>query len=328
MCIFGVVRVGKRQRELERLAWAGGFFDGEGSTFARSESARPGYRRLNVVAPQLGGASIPEVLARFRIAMNEMGSIGRPSSGLYQWRVLDYARSRAAVALLWPWIGAVKRKQAAAALAIVARQYESGAIRGRPWRRRATLIAVRVDKSSLDREARTRLDRAWAAGFLDAEGCFGLARAKDRVGGSRWYRVRASASQHGEVGQPAAVLERLRRVVGTGRIERHGEPDDFRWVAEGILELERVLEAVGPWLGTVKRGQAGVAMSAFTNQTRRKGDGVHCLRGHRYDRRVVLVSGRTRVHCNTCSRLRDRRTRAAQGILPRQFKNVARRYTD
>ena len=34
------------------LAWAAGFFDGEGTTMARSTSDRPGYRQLNLTVPQ------------------------------------------------------------------------------------------------------------------------------------------------------------------------------------------------------------------------------------------------------------------------------------
>src|SRR5712664_1220136 len=76
-----VVRISKRQKQLERLAWAGGFFDGEGSTFARSETARPGYRQLSVVVPQAGGFVVPEVLTRFAEALPGLGRIGGPSNG-------------------------------------------------------------------------------------------------------------------------------------------------------------------------------------------------------------------------------------------------------
>src|SRR5213592_3408723 len=100
----GAVRVTERQRRLERLAWAGGFFDGEGSTFARNMAARPGYRQLNVVVPQSGGFVVPEVLARFEEAVPGLGRIGRPSGGMFYWRSTDYTRSRAAVEVLRPWI--------------------------------------------------------------------------------------------------------------------------------------------------------------------------------------------------------------------------------
>jgi hypothetical protein len=122
-------------------------------------------------------------------------------------------------------------------------------------------------------------------------------------------------------------LRRLHRILDVGRIERHGEPDDYKWTAEGMIAIESVLGVVGPWLGTVKREQARDSMRAFTGQVRLKGNRTHCKRGHAYDRRVTR-NGRTRVFCNACHRLRERRQRALLGIAPRQFKNVARRYTE
>ena len=117
-------------------------------------------------------------------------------------------------------------------------------------------------------------------------------------------------------------------MVGVGRIERHGEPDDSRWVAEGIPALERVLQGVGLWLGAVERDQARDVMTAFTRQVRLKGTRTHYKRGHLYDRRIAMSSGCTRGYCNQCARIGARRIRAAQGIPPRQFTNVARRYTE
>jgi hypothetical protein len=321
------MRITASQRQLERLAWAGGLFDGEGSTMARGETRRPGYRRLNVAVPQRGDGTVPEVLTRFMVAMNGMGTIGRPTSELYQWRVYDDTQARATVALLRPWIGAVKRRQATLAIGAVDEQYRSGRIRGRPGRRRAPIAVPRVTPSTLAPDIRSRLDRAWAAGFLDGEGCFGLARAKSRMSGAPWYRLRASSTQRGEIGTPA-VLRRLHRIVGVGRIEDHGEPDTFKWVAEGIPSVEHVLEVVGPWLGAIKRKQARDAMAGFTGQVRMKGSGTHCKRDHQYDVVGRRPNGTVKRRCNACARLLGRRARAVLGIAPRQFTNIARRYTE
>jgi len=310
------------------LAWAAGFFDGEGSTFARSEATRPGYRRLNVAVPQLGGPVVPDVLVRFQRALRGLGSIGNPDRDVYQWRTTDYSQSRDALALLWPRLSAIKRRQARAAIALVDAQYASGRYRARPWRRKPRLLITNPRRRDLTASDNERLDRAWAAGFLDAEGCFGLVRGRARVGGPRWYRIRASASQHGKVGVPAAVLVRLHRILGVGRIERHGEIDDFKWVAEGLPAIERVLAVVGPWLGSVKSEQAVDSMRAYASQTRLKGDEDRCKRGHLYDRRVTLKTDRTRAYCKACARLLARRQRAALGITPRAFRDISRRYTE
>jgi hypothetical protein len=231
-----------------------------------------------------------------------------------------------AIEALGPWIGEVKLAQARAAIAAVDEQYASG--RHRPQAVRYRAVAPRSHAARpADPWARARLDRAWAAGFLDAEGYFGLVRAAPRVGGQPWHRIRASASQHGEVGRPAVVLEELHRIVAVGRIERHGEEDDFKWVAEGLPAIENVLDVVGPWLGEVKRDQARDAIEAFTDQVRFKGGGF-CKRGHLYDRRVVTKARRMRAYCNACARLTSRRIRAEQGTAPRQFKDERRRYTE
>ena len=270
---------------------------------------------------------MPEVLARFGDALPGIGRISGPSGGMFCWRATDYTRSRAAIELLRPWIGKVKRDQAKAAIAAVDEQYESGRYRARPGRRRPA-IALRGPSGPRSAAHRARLDRAWAAGFLDAEGYIGLVRDAPRKGGPHWYRIRASASQHGEVGRPAAVLRRLHRVLRVGRIERHGDPDDFKWVVEGIPAIEHVLDVVGPWIGAVKREQARDSMAAFTSQVRLKGGRTHCKRGHLYDRRITTKANRMRPYCNACARLLARRIRAKQGIKPRQFKDERRRYTE
>ncbi|HEY8806697.1 MAG TPA: hypothetical protein VIN70_03840 [Candidatus Limnocylindria bacterium] len=319
----------ERRRSLridrERLAWAAGFYDGEGTTFAKSDSDRPGYHQLYVSVPQ-AGISTPRVLERFRSSLFGMGRIDPPSTnGAYVWRARGFVDAQQSVICLWPYLGTIKRQQAAAAMRRVSGQFSSGRYRARPPKSRPVLVEHRISRPSDP----SRLDRAWAAGFLDAEGCFGLARSHRRGDGSSWYRIRASASQKGEIGRPPEVLEQLHRVLdGIGRIERHGEPDDFKWLVEGVPAVRQVLTIVGPWLSSVKREQAWKALDDFLGQRRIHGDHERCVRGHAYDKRVLLQGGRSRGYCNTCRRLLDRRKRAAQGVAPRQFRNVARRYTE
>ncbi len=67
------------------LAWAAGFFDGEGSTIVHEP--RPGYLRLTVSVPQWGGARPPEVLFRFKEAMLGLGEIEpQNNEGMWAWR--------------------------------------------------------------------------------------------------------------------------------------------------------------------------------------------------------------------------------------------------
>ena len=305
------------------LAWAAGFFDGEGSTIARTLTSRPGYHQLNVTLPQSGRDGPPAVLLRFQRVMLGMGHISGPSDvGIYMLRYAAREEARLVLALMWPHLGDVKKDQAARAMELVEYQYTSGAVRPRRARSRPPETPTIRDRADAE------VERAWAAGFLDAEGCFGLARSSARRRGPDWYRIRVSASQHGEVDSPAAVLLRLHSVFGgLGRIECHGEPDDFRWCAEGAESVERVLEITRPWLGDEKSADAAAALAGFRSQVRLKGDSIRCVRGHEYSY-MAMRGGRMRRICNSCARIADRRSRAKQGIAPRPFKNVARRYTE
>jgi hypothetical protein len=162
---------------------------------------------------------------------------------------------------------------------------------------------------------------------MDAEGCFGVAHALPRKGGLAWYRIRVSASQHGDIGVPADVLFRLQAAFGgLGRIEKHGDPDDYRWLAEGSAAIQHVLAVTGPWLGAVKLAQADLALHRFAAQTRLKGSVTHCVRGHLYGG-MTMRGGRMKKFCRPCDRINSRRRRAAVGIPPRQFKDISRRYT-
>jgi hypothetical protein len=120
------------------------------------------------------------------------------------------------------------------------------------------------------------------------------------------------------------VLFRLQRILG-GKIEVHGEPDDFRWLMEGIRNVESVLGQVRPWLGTVKQEQAVGAIEGFRSQVRLHGDASRCARGHEYSHVYMSSSGPKR-RCNACARITSRTQRARAGARARQFKNAARRY--
>ena len=256
-----------------------------------------------------------------------MGKMVGPNEyGIYVWKTRGFEETQAAIALLWRYLGPVKRAQAAAAIREVLDGYRSGRLRARPSRRASSEHLAHAANPATSASPGD-LERAWAAGFMDAEGCFGLARSMKRKKGPRWYRIRVSATQHGEVGIPAEVLRRLHAVFGgIGRIERHGDPDDYRWLAEGTDAVEYVLRRTEPWLGSIKVAQAKVTLEKFRGQVRLKGDATRCVRGHIYSG-LAMRGGRLRRICNTCELLSERRRRAANGIPPRQFKNLGRRYT-
>lgn len=100
----------------EELAWAAGFFDGEGYT--GRVPARPG-QRTGVRA--IVGQKYPELLHRFRAAVGDLGTIYGPrkngKSLIYVYNVGGHEDVQALGALLWPFLGAVKRQQWKSALA-------------------------------------------------------------------------------------------------------------------------------------------------------------------------------------------------------------------
>ena len=97
------------------LAWAAGFFDGEGCTLG---SGGRFYPRISITQ---GGALArpPEVLERFRRAVGGVGYSAGPElddSGRHKprWVYLLHGATAvgAVIALLWPYLGEVKRQQA------------------------------------------------------------------------------------------------------------------------------------------------------------------------------------------------------------------------
>ena len=93
---------------------------------------------------------------------------------------------------------------------IVERQYMDGARRRLPPRYRPDLVAHDAPRDNDPR----RLEFAWVAGFLDAEGYFGLPKQYERRDGSAGFCTRVSATQHGLPNVPAEVLLRVHRVMG------------------------------------------------------------------------------------------------------------------
>ena len=299
----------------ELLAWAAGFFDGEGSTIARTDARRPGYYQLELSVPQNGPDGVPEVLSKFQRAMLGVGAIHSMGGTMFKWIAGGGATARLAVALMWPWLGPVKRAQAEKAIERVDAQFVEGPRRPRVPKYRPQLIAHGLTDTVATEE---HMARAWAAGFIDAEGCFGNPGGYQRKDGTIALRVRVSATQHGLPGIAPDVLHRMRSIAG-GRIERHGEPDDFKWVVEGVLGVGRILEFVRPWLGSVKLDQAAIVLER-ARSSRVRGNRERCVRGHLYDSVKISPDGTIHQICNACARLRERALRAANGSVPRRVR--------
>lgn len=122
----------------EKLAWAAGFFDGEGcfSYKLRHRSDGALDRSIQVRITQADG----DVLYGFAEAVGlgrVYGPYPRPKanwSQMWQYAAYGFEQAQAIIAMLWPWLGAVKRKQAKDMLSEIAKNPPRKP--GRPPKRR------------------------------------------------------------------------------------------------------------------------------------------------------------------------------------------------
>ena len=99
--------------EREELAWAAGFFDGEGNVCCTSNGPR---NRLKV-AVQVNQTH-KEVLTRFQNVVG-VGAVYGPRprkqancNDVYQFHCSSFENVQQVIVRLWPWLSSVKRKQA------------------------------------------------------------------------------------------------------------------------------------------------------------------------------------------------------------------------
>ncbi len=103
----------------EELAWAAGFFDGEGCTVLQRSKKHPRtYLYTSLTQVNL------EPLKRFHNAVGGLGVIygpythgrGRNWAPIHKWHTNKFEHSQAVLAMLWSFLSAPKRAQASAAL--------------------------------------------------------------------------------------------------------------------------------------------------------------------------------------------------------------------
>ena len=103
-------------RESE-LAWAAGFFDGEGCTSATKMGGSPRFPTRRY--PLIGIAQVDRaVLDRFRDAVG-FGKVTGPyekknpnARPQYRYSIQGFVPVTTVMARLWPWLGEIKRQQA------------------------------------------------------------------------------------------------------------------------------------------------------------------------------------------------------------------------
>lgn len=249
------------------LAWAAGFFDGEGWANAVAQTGRR-TRQPHAQINQSDSEGVPVALERFRRAIGA-GRIRGPERkpgriNRYWWIVSSRPDVSRVATLLDPWLGDAKRREFEDAVGPCTR-YVPSRLTSTEW-------------------------AAWAAGLYDGEGCSCLLNHRSHDGHKM---PELSVTQSSADGVPE-VLVRFRDVVGAGHIDGPiDQPEPwrpvYRWKSGALTDVRLVLDAIWPWLGPVKRSQARTMLDVLDAQPslprgnpawgNRK---THCLRGHEY----------------------------------------------
>ena len=272
------------------LAWAAGFFDGDGWA-ASIRNGKRSSRRPMAQINQADANGVPEVLTRFRDAVR-VGRVAGPKveegrEDLYWWVASSHGDVRRTGELIGPWLSSEKRGQFHAAVGLA-------------------FGAPPVDCF------------AWAAGLFDAEGSTSLSDHRSHAG---YKYVEASITQGCDYATPQELV-RFHRVVGLGQIygpygqDGTNEPV-YRWRVQQVDQVRRVVHLLVPWLGGVKRTQAFAAFTRVDGQPPlsrgRVGWGSHktqCVHGHEYATSRIRpyvsrgkgVPRRASKQCLVCSR--------------------------
>lgn len=286
------------KRTLE-LAWAAGFFCGEGS-FVSGWSRTDELWRVMFSITQKSTKGRPEVLSRFQQAVG-LGAVGGPYSRQTYRAVSGGASATLRLAaLLWPWLSRVKRAQAIAAFRkrrellggkALDRFLAAHGVAGRPPAHLNTTVH----------------QIAWAAGLFDGEGWTGYFTFKRKRGTS--YKLGISVRQSDRDGIPE-VLRRFRAVAGVGTIDgpyyAKGRMPSYMWREPNRARIQQVVKRLNPYLGPVKRAQARGAIALVVSTPRLSSappQRTHCHRGHRFpkNRRAFTSRGwRQLVGCKIC----------------------------
>jgi len=259
--------------ENHNLAWAAGFFDGEGW-------ANRQRRGVNSRINQASLDGVPEVLTKFKRIVG-VGRIHGPvivegKRPLYYWDATSRPDLLQVVERIGPWLCPVKRAEFERTLG------------GR--------LSPQVWPGSMSEEL------AWAGGFFDGEGSTCLDKHRTHEG---FFAPVIYVPQAAEIGT-APELIRFRDAIGLGNISgvRRAKPPRKPYRRLRVYTLQKVQLAVHllwPFIGEVKRGQAQRVMKVMHAQPEMpRGNpafGVagarFCLRGHdKWNARIRPFKGR------------------------------------
>jgi hypothetical protein len=256
------------------LAWAAGFFDGEGWA---NVSGRGVQSRIN----QGDSYGMPAVLLKFQRIVG-VGRLKGPllaegKQDLYWWEASSRPDVGVVAELIGPWLCRVKRAEFARTL-------------GRP-------LAPAIWPASASEEL------AWASGFFDGEGCTYLEKHRTHAD---YFVPRLYVPQASEVSIAPELLRLKAAVADLGTIsgvrrDKANRKPYRRWRVFTPTAVQLGLHLLWPFIGDVKRSQARLVMQVIHSQPDLpRGNpafGVagarYCLRGHdKWNARIRPFKGR------------------------------------
>ena len=284
------------------LAWAAGFFDGEGWA---NRTERGVQSRIN----QAGLDGMPEVLVKFQRIVG-VGRLKGPvleegKQPLYYWEATSRHDVARVAALIGPWLCPAKRAEFEGAL-------------------RAPLPAPAWPGSMSE-------ELAWAGGFFDGEGSTCLDKHRTHA---KYFVPVLYVPQTADVGTAPELL-RLKAAIGLGTISGVRRPKPprrpyRRWRVFTPAKVQLALHLLWPFIGPVKRLQAQRAMQVIHSQPDLpRGNpafGVagarYCLRGHdKWNARVRPFKGRGKNEDDPGNHLRQCLTCLREDARSRRIQN-------
>lgn len=294
------------------LAWAAGFFDGEG--WAARNKTRGVQARIN----QAGPNGMPGVLLKFQRAV-DVGRLKGPhveegKQDLYWWEATSLPDVESVADLIGPWLCPAKRAEFERAL-------------GR------SLVPATSPASA-------REERAWAGGFFDGEGSAYLEKHRTHAS---YFVPRLYVPQSSSAGIAPELLRLNSALPGIGTISGIRRPGGNRrpyrrWRVCTVAGVQLGLHLLWPFIGEVKRSQARKVMQVIHAQPDLpRGNpafGVararYCLNGHdKWNARMRPFKGRGKNQedpsnhlrqCLECVRIDARARRARPGNKDRRHK--------
>lgn len=220
----------------EILAWAAGFYDGEGSSSMYMPRNRRTARRQIQVSQAGHGGIAPPALVQFREIVGEGNVTGPYRGSLYYWKTTRNDAIDLVARGLWPYLSAAKREQFSS-------------------------MTERARRNLVDFPAHVRMDRterAWAAGLFDGEGSLWISRNSRYP---MWRGLAMDLPQSSDTGVPD-TLQRFFAVVGAGSISgprkqrnRWSRLPQYRWRLSGRHQVSAAIRCLWPFLATVNRGR-------------------------------------------------------------------------